>query len=99
MSIRKKEFYIFVGAEVTGLSETPLEIFGLALPRTKYAVITLKGKDMFNGGDIIWGQWLPSSAYQESHPFLIQAYDETRFHGLHDEASKLDWMVPIRKKG
>jgi AraC family transcriptional regulator len=53
---------------------------------------------MFSGGDYIWQDWLPNSKYTESFPFMIQAYDYSRFHGLHDDKSELDWWVPVKDK-
>ena len=93
-----KKFYVFAGLEVKKISEPPLGMFALVLPKTRYAIFTFKGKDMMKGADHIWNVWLPKSDYQESHPFVIQAYDSRRFEGLQSERSELDWMVPIKPK-
>ncbi|MFX1475631.1 MAG: GyrI-like domain-containing protein [Promethearchaeota archaeon] len=93
-----KKYYVFVGVEVTELKDIPLELFGLTLPETLYATFTFKGKGMFKGGDYIWKQWLPNSAYIESYPFMMEAYHATRFRGLNDDESELDWIVPVRRR-
>jgi AraC family transcriptional regulator len=93
-----KKFYVFAGLEVKKISEPPLGMFPLVLPETRYAIFSFKGKDMMKGGDYIWNVWLPDSEYQESHPFVIQAYDGRRFKGLQNGDSELDWMVPIKSK-
>lgn len=93
-----KKYYVFVGVEVAEFKDIPLELFGLTLPETLYATFTFRGKAMFKGGDYIWKQWLPNSAYVESYPFMMEAYHSTRFRGLTDEESELDWIVPIKPK-
>ncbi|MFX0095717.1 MAG: GyrI-like domain-containing protein [Candidatus Hodarchaeota archaeon] len=94
-----KNFYVFVGIEVNNLDKMPLGMFYKILPATMYAVFTFQGEKMFSGGDYIWQEWLPKSdEYQEAYPFLIQAYDETRFKGLDNKASELDYYIPIKLK-
>ncbi len=93
-----KKYYVFVGVEVTELKDIPLELFGLTLPETLYVTFTFKGKSMFKGGDYIWKQWLPNSAYVESYPFMMEAYHAARWHGLTDDESELDWIVPVKPK-
>ncbi len=93
-----KKYYVFVGVEVNDLQEIPLEMFGLVLPQSKYATFTFKGKNMFSGGDYIWKEWFPQSKYEEAYSILIQVYDRTRFQGLEDENSELDYLVPIKEK-
>jgi AraC family transcriptional regulator len=90
-----KNLYIFVGIEVENLNVMPLEMFAKTLPATKYAVFTLKGENIFSGGQYIYREWLPNSGYQEAYRFLIQAYDEKRFKGLDDENSEIDFYIPI----
>ena len=93
-----KKFYVYVGVEVTKLDEMPLEMYGKIFPATMYAVFTFKGKDIFRGGKYIWQKWLPNSNYEEAYPYLIQAYDEARFHGLDNEESEIDYYIPIKRK-
>ncbi|MHA2334911.1 MAG: GyrI-like domain-containing protein [Candidatus Hodarchaeales archaeon] len=94
-----KKFYVFVGVEVTEIDKMPLEMFSKVLPTTMYALFTFKGKNMFRGGDYIWKEWLlKSDDYHEAHPFLIQAYDEKRFHGMDSEESEIDYLVPVKPK-
>ncbi|MHA2271986.1 MAG: GyrI-like domain-containing protein [Candidatus Hodarchaeales archaeon] len=95
---KTKKFYVFVGVEVSALNEIPLEMFNNILPPARYAIFTFKGKEMFRGGDFIWKKWLPESGYRESHPFLIQAYDDKRFDHRNIENSELDYYIPIERK-
>ena len=94
-----KKFYVYVGVEVRKLDEMPLGMFSKVFPATMYAIFTFKGKDMFRGGEYIWQKWLPSSEnYEEAYPYFIQAYDKTRFHGLDNEESEIDYYIPIKRK-
>lgn len=94
-----KKFYVYVGVEVEKIEEMPLEMYGKVFPASMYAVFTFKGKDIFRGGEYIWQEWLPASDYEEAYPYVILAYDKTRFFGLDDENSELDYCVPIKKGG
>lgn len=86
-----------MGVEVKYISEMPIEFVGKVFPETMYAVFTFKGDGMFRGGDYIWQEWLTSpEEYEEAHPYFIEAYDETRFFGLDDEDSEIDYHVPIK---
>ena len=94
-----KKFYVYIGVEVTELDEMPLEMYGKIFPATIYAIFTFRGKDIFKGGQYIWQEWLPNSKeYMEAYPYFIQAYDKTRFYGLEDENSEIDYHVPIKRK-
>jgi len=92
-----KNFYVFVGVEVEKVDDFPLEMFVKVLPATKYAVFTLKGKEITsNWSDMIYKEWLPKSGYKEAHKFLIEYYDE-RFKGTDRPESELDIYVPIKQ--
>ncbi len=93
-----KKFYVFVGVEVKGLEIIPLEMYLKILPVTMYAKFTFQGKQMFKGANYIYQEWLPQSNYREAFPFLIQAYDESRFKGLDNKDSELDFYIPITHK-
>ncbi len=41
-------------------------------------------------------EWLPKAGLEQSHHYIIEAYDPVRFKGLEDPASELDIYVPIR---
>lgn len=91
-----KNFYVFVGFKVEKLDKFPLEMFAKVLPATKYAVFTLKGKEITaNWSDMIYKEWLPKSGY-EAHKFLIEYYDE-RFKGTDNPESELDIYLPIKQ--
>ncbi|MDY6930430.1 MAG: GyrI-like domain-containing protein, partial [Halobacteriota archaeon] len=92
-----KKYYIFVGIEVNGLSEMPIDFVGKAFPVTMYAVFTFKGAGMFRGGDFIWGEWLlASKEYEEAYPYFIEAYNEKRFFGLDNKDSEIEYHIPVR---
>jgi AraC family transcriptional regulator len=92
-----KNFYVFVGVEVEKVEKLPLEMFTKILPAAKYAVFTLKGKEITsNWQDKIYKEWLPQSGYEEAHKFTIEYYDD-RFRGIDNSESELDIYVPIKQ--
>ena len=92
-----KNFYVFVGVEVEKIENLPLEMFTKILPATKYAVFTLKGREITsNWQDKIYKEWLPQSGYEEAHKFTIEYYDD-RFKGIDNTESELDIYVPIKQ--
>ncbi len=89
--------HIFVGAEVDCLCDLPLQLVAKVLPRSRYAVFTLKGDEIIGDWQTaIEREWLPDSGLQQSHDFIIEAYDPVRFRGPHDSKSELDIYVPVR---
>ena len=91
-----KNYYVFVGVEVEKVENLPLEMFTKILPATKYAVFTLKEKQITsNWQDKIYKEWLPKSGYEEAHKFTIEYYDD-RFKGIDNTESELDVYVPIK---
>lgn len=91
-----KNYYVFVGIEVNKIDDLPLEMFVKVLPPSKYAVFTIKGKEITsNWPDMIYKEWLPKSGYEEAHRFTIEHYDE-RFKGTDNPESELDIYVPIK---
>ncbi|MDY6958113.1 MAG: GyrI-like domain-containing protein [Halobacteriota archaeon] len=92
-----KKYYVFVGVEVKEFTEMPIEFVGKVFPTTMYAVFTFKGEEMFRGGDFIWQEWLrTSSEYEEAYPCFIEVYNETRFFGLDNKNSEIDYHIPVR---
>jgi len=92
-----KNFYVFVGVEVDEVEDLPLETFVKVLPASKYAVFTLKGKEITsNWPDMIYKEWLPKSGYEEAHKFIIEYYDD-RFKGTDNLESELDIYVPVKQ--
>lgn len=91
-----KNKYIFVGVEVEKIEDLPLELVARTLPKTHYAVFTLKGPEIKTGPSRIWKEWLPESGLVPSYDYLIEYYDSQRFKGLDNPDSELDFMVPIR---
>jgi len=92
-----KNYYVFVGVEVEKIENLPLEMFTKILPATKYAVFTLKGREITsNWQDKIYKEWLPQSGYEEAHKFTIEYYDD-RFKGIDNTESELDIYVPIKQ--
>ena len=96
---RDGQYEIFVGTQVTVIDEVPLQCVVKKLPTTAYAVFSLEGENIFSdwGMDIYRG-WMPTSEYETSHRYNIQAYGK-RFKGMDRiEESELDVYVPIRLK-
>jgi AraC family transcriptional regulator len=93
-----QEYHIFVGIRTEGPISTPIELFYKEMPATKYAIFTGRGTDMPAQMEKIYTEWLPNSPYIESYPMLIERYDQTRFKGLNDPDSEIDFMVPIKEK-
>jgi AraC family transcriptional regulator len=100
---RTKEFHVFVGyplKDPSSLTDLPLELVIKVLPATKYALFTLKGKEITsNWAEQIYNVWLANSVYVSSNRFLIEKYDTERFKGLGEqlEESELDVLIPIMK--
>jgi predicted transcriptional regulator YdeE len=95
----KGHFEIFVGVQVAQLEDVPVELSVKILPPTQYAVFTLKGKQIVSDWPrVIYHEWLPSSVYQEAHPYMFEFYDQ-RFKGLNDlEGSAIDVYVPVKRR-
>ena len=93
----KGEFEVFVGAEIAGVADAPVEAVIKVLPAGKFAVFTLRGEEI--AGDwhrMIYHDWLPGSGYEAIPGYGFQLYD-SRFKSvtnLHD--SVLDVYAPLR---
>ncbi|MHA1557781.1 MAG: GyrI-like domain-containing protein [Candidatus Heimdallarchaeota archaeon] len=92
----EKKWYVFIGVEVKNFDNAPLEMFCKILPKTKYAIYTAKSTNFREANDYIYKEWLPKSKYKESHSFQIQAYDSTRFTGMGENESEIDFYIPIK---
>jgi AraC family transcriptional regulator len=97
---KTKNYYVFVGVEVEKIDKLPPEMFAKILPPAKYAVFTLKGKEITSDWNkTIFKDWLPKSGYKEAQPITIEYYDD-RFKGTENIAeSELDIYVPLKKAG
>ena len=73
-----------------------MEMFVKTLPRTKYLVYTSKVHDR-NSVEYLFKDWISEKGYEQSYPFIIQAYDYNRYKGLDDKESEIDWYIPIKK--
>jgi len=93
-----REYFIFVGAEVSSFESVPPVTFGKVLEAGTYALFTLKGKEIAsNWGDAIYKEWLPASEYKEGLPYTVERYD-ARFTGPEDPESVLEIWVPVKPK-
>ena len=92
----KKKFHIFVGIEVKSIEFFPLEMFYKEFPKTKYMFFSshYKGK----GVDYYFSKWLPESKYEQSFPYIMQAYSPERWDVNDIEGSLMDWYIPIKEK-
>ena len=85
---------IFVGVEVREIEDLPLALVAKVLPKTRYAVFTLKGEQIKKDWGKIW-EWLPQAGHTSSHKYLLEYYDVRRFKGLGNPESELDFMIPV----
>ena len=99
-----KSFYVFVGVEVKGLDEVPLELVSKVLPASTYALFTPAGKEITTWENTVYNEWLPESGFElasfhDCH-FQIQCYEEGRFKGLGEllEESEIDVYVSLSQK-
>ncbi len=93
----KGHFEVFVGMEVEKLADMPVEMLIKILPPTKYAVFTLKGKEITSDWPrMIFHEWLPGSGYQQAYNYVFQYYDR-RFKGMENlDESAIDVYIPIK---
>jgi AraC family transcriptional regulator len=91
------EFEIFVGAEISSVTDAPIETVVKVLPPGRYAVFTLQGEEIASDWHrVIYHDWLPGSGYQADPIFGYQLYD-SRFKGVQNlPESVLDVYVPLR---
>jgi AraC family transcriptional regulator len=89
--------YIFVGVEVAKLEDLPLEFVARIMPKTKYAVFTMKMPGIkAEGIKMLWNKWLPETGLKTSFNYMIEYYDNQRFKGMDNPDSEIDFMVPIQ---
>lgn len=89
------EFEVFVGLEVTEVTELPPVLSIKLLPAGAYAVFTLHGPQITTDWPRRIDQWLAESPYQNRPDFSFQRYDE-RFKGVDRIAeSTIDVYVPL----
>ena len=95
----KGEFEVFVGVEVEGLEDVPVELLVKILPASTYAVFTLEGAAITTDWGKMIQEWMLGSGYDQAHQYGFQCYDQ-RFRGVDEiEASVLDVYVPVIKPG
>jgi AraC family transcriptional regulator len=91
-----KNKYIFVGVEVAKLEDLPLEFVARTIPKTRYAVFTVKMPEIKAGGiKMLWDKWLPETGLKTSFNYMIEYYDNQRFKGMDNSDSEIDFMMPI----
>jgi AraC family transcriptional regulator len=91
------EYHIFVGFETKQPVADPVDLFYKVLPPTKYAVYTMKGMEAAKNTEYYYTEWLGTSGYRESYPFLLQRYDMRRFKGIEDPDSEIEYMFPVKE--
>ena len=92
-------FYeVFVGVEIREVERAPVDLLVKVLPKSTYAVFTLKGSQiMADWNDGIEG-WLKESGFKLASPFMFEYYDK-RYKGLDRiEESEVDFYFPIEKE-
>ena len=68
-----KSFYVFVGVEVKGLDEVPLELVNKVLPASTYALFAPAGKEITTWENAVYNEWLPESGYENLPRFSPKA--------------------------
>jgi len=94
-----KQYYVMIGMEVNDLEEIPLEMFIKIFPKSNYVVFTTRMEEKYEMGAYIYREWLPENSWKQSFPYIIQGYDGTRYKGLEDPKSEIDWYIPVKKVG
>ena len=94
---KKKDYTVFTGIEVNEPVSIPIDFFYKKLPKTKYAVFKMKGREFITGLDYIYNKWLRTSEYKESHGYMLWRYDE-KTKELDDPQSELQAYIPVEEK-
>jgi len=91
-------FDIFVGMEIEGLDDVPVELLVKVLPPTQYAVFTLRGGEITSDWPrLVYQEWLPNAGYEPAYQYNFQYYDE-RFKGIDQiDESTIDVYVPVKR--
>lgn len=90
---------VFVGVEIEGLEEVPVEMQVKVLPAVTYAVFTLRGARITSDWSRMIAIWMLEEGYSSSYPFGFQLYD-SRFLGLDElESSEIDVYIPVIRRG
>lgn len=91
-------WYYMPSVEVETIEEIPSNMFIKVLPKSTYAVFTIKwefGKNVGKTFDYIFQSWLPNSGYKVGLAFDFEYYDE-RFD-IQNPDSEMDIYIPIIK--
>ncbi|NMB70503.1 GyrI-like domain-containing protein [candidate division WWE3 bacterium] len=91
-----KDYTVFAGIQVSRPIEKPIAFFYKELPKTRYAVFEIKGREFMSSLNYIYNNWLPTSKYNESHGYMIWRYDEKAKH-LDDPECTLQAYIPIEE--
>ena len=93
-----KQYYVMVGLEIGLAEEVPLEFFTKSLPRTDYLKFTTQMANKKEQGGYIYQKWMPQNDITQRYPFILQRYDPSRYRGLEDLSSEIDWLIPVQTK-
>lgn len=91
-----KNYYVFVGMEVGDIKEVPLEMVLKILPETRYLKFTTKVANQ-DAGVAVFREWMPQNGYVQAYPYVIEAYDSSRFKSVEDGESEIDWLIPVKE--
>ena len=99
IDMRNREiFKYYAGIEVYDGFRPPKEMQTVIIPQNAYALFTHKGSiaEIEHTFDLIYGNWLPLSAYTPTMDLDIILIDD-RFKGLSPE-NEIDILIPIQAK-
>lgn len=89
---------VFIGMEVEGPEDVPVELLLKVLPSAAYAVFCLKGQDITSDWNTAVQGWMAENDYENALPYGFQLYDQ-RFKGMDKiDESVIDAYVPVKRK-
>jgi predicted transcriptional regulator YdeE len=84
--------------EIQEAGQTPIDLLVKVLPKSTYAVFTMRGGQITSDWEDEIGQWLKQNEYRVAFPYMFQYYD-ARFKGMDRiEELEIDFYIPIEKE-
>jgi len=90
---------VFVGRRVVPGYVYPVEFSVKAIPASSCARVTLRGREITDGWEWLYGTWLPNSGYRDRN-WMAEVFD-ARFKGLAPgeiESSVIEVIMPVVPK-
>ena len=90
---------VFVGRRIVRGHVYPVEFCVKVIPASSCARVTLRGREIRDGWDWLYGTWLPASGFRD-RSWMVQVYD-ARFKGVAPgeiESSVIEAIIPVVPK-